>query len=74
MSIEITCHGFRSTNLSHVYLHIPDSNLKNVTSLNDPTRRIVVIRVKFFQTKLMVEIGYECLVGAIGKVLLMTFS
>ena len=35
---------------------------------------IVVIRVKIFQTELMVEICSESLVRAIGKVLLMRFS
>ena len=37
-------------------------------------RSIVVIRVFFFQTELMVEICSESLVRAIGKVLVMTFS
>ena len=41
---------------------------------SDPTRSIVVIRVQFFQTELMVEICPESLVRAIGKVLLMKFS
>ena len=38
------------------------------------TRSIVVIRVNFFQTELMVEICSESLVRAIGKILLMKFS
>ena len=38
-------------------------------SSSDPTRNILVIRVKFFQTELMIEICYESLVRAIGKVL-----
>ena len=42
--------------------------------LSDPTRRIVVMRVNFFQTELMVETCSESLVRAIGKVLLMKFS
>ena len=41
---------------------------------SDPTRCIVVIRVTFFQTELMVEICSESLVRAIGKELLMKFS
>ena len=35
---------------------------------------LVVIRVKFFQTELMVKICSESLVRAVGKVLLMKFS
>ena len=41
---------------------------------SDPTRSIVVIRVNFFQTELMVEICLVSLIRAIGKVLLMKFS
>ena len=40
----------------------------------DPTRSMVVIWVKFFQTESKVEIYSKSLVGAIGKVLLMKFS
>ena len=41
---------------------------------SDPTRSIVVIRVNFFQTELMVEICSKSLVRAIGKILLIIFS
>ena len=44
------------------------------TTLSDPTRSIVVIRVNFFQTELMVEICSESLFRAIGKVSLMKLS
>ena len=40
----------------------------------DPTRSIVVIWVKNFQTEIMVEIYSKRLVRAIGKVLHMKFS
>ena len=43
-------------------------------TLSDPTRSIVVIWVKFFQTELMVEICSKSLVRAIGKVLIIKFS
>ena len=43
-------------------------------SSSDPTRNIVVIMGKFCQTEIMVEICYESLVRAIGKVVLMKFS
>ena len=49
------------TNNSHQPVHSP----------SDPTRSIVVIRVNFFQTELLVEICSESVVRAIGKVLLM---
>ena len=45
-----------------------------LTPCSDPTCSIVVLRVKSFQTKLMVEICSKSLVRAIGKVLLMKFS
>ena len=40
----------------------------------DPTRGIVVIRVKNVQTEIMVEIYSKSLAVAIGKVLLLKFS
>ena len=40
----------------------------------EPTRSIVVISVKHFQTELMVEISSKILVRAIGKVLLMKLA
>ena len=42
--------------------------------LSDLTHSIVVKRVIFFQTELMVEICSDSLVRAIGKVLLLEFS
>ena len=39
-----------------------------------PTRSIVVIWVKFFQTELMVKICSKSLVRAMGKVLTIKFS
>ena len=47
---------------------------RSLSKTKDPTSSIVVIRVNFFQTELMVEICSESLVRAIGKVLLMKFS
>ena len=41
---------------------------------SDPKRSIVVIRVNFFQTELMVEISSESLVRAIDNILLMKCS
>ena len=60
--------------------HSTDNPVRDIKPSNhywtqsDPTRIIAVIRVNFFQTELMVEICYESLVRAIGKVLLMKFS
>ena len=47
---------------------------RSAYKLSDPTHSIVVIKVKFFQTELLVEICSESLVRAIGKVLLVEFS
>ena len=41
---------------------------------SDPTRSILVIWVKYFQTESMVEICSKSLVRAIGEVLLVEFS
>ena len=56
------------TLLKTVSLAFP--GLKGYT-FSDPTRSMVVIRVKFVQAELMVEICFKSLVRAIGKVLLM---
>ena len=55
--------------LGRIFMDVP-----LICILCDPTHSIVVIRVKFVQTELMVEICSKSLVRAIGKVLLMTFS
>ena len=60
------------------HFSVPMANRVSTSLLypyGDPTRSIImVIRVTFFQTELMVEICSESLVRAIGKVLLMKFS
>ena len=60
------------------YLHlsnVPSENSRMaLTGWSEPFGSIVVIRVKFFQTELMVEICSKSVVRAIGKVLLMKFS
>ena len=66
-----TCEGFTSL---PCYMMLRISNMAHWGINWGPKCTIMVIRVNFFQTELMVEICSKSLVRAVCQILLMKFS